>query len=207
MSKYAIQKFIRELKQQPNTDTIGNPYQSRQLAINLRYYLEAMLSIDSPRILLVGEAPGYKGCKLTGIPFSSGEIFQRFDHPFLQQLNQKIKIKDLSGENTATIVWEYLTNKEITPLFWNSFPFHPHEAHNPLTNRAPNSKEVQQGIGYLQAIAKIYQPNLIAGVGNKGSRCAKLAFPDRNIPTIRHPSFGGKHQFITGMNSLLDTNF
>jgi uracil-DNA glycosylase len=203
MSKYAIQKFIRELKQQPNTDTIGNPYQTRQLATNLRHYLEAMLEVDDPKILLVGEAPGYKGCKLTGIPFSSGEIFQRFDHPFLLQLSQQIKIKDLSGENTATIVWEYLTEKGITPLFWNSFPFHPHAADNPLTNRAPNSQEVQQGIRYLQAIAKIYQPEIIAGVGNKGTRCAQLAFPDRHIPAIRHPSFGGKNQFIAGMEQLL----
>ncbi len=203
MSHYAIQKFIRELKQQPNTDTISNPYQTRQLATNLRFYLEAMLQIDGPKILLVGEAPGYKGCKLTGIPFSSGEIFQRFDHPLLQQLSQQIKIKDLSGENTATIVWEYLTAKGVTPLFWNSFPFHPHHHGNPLTNRAPNAGEIQQGIGYLQTIGKIYQPDIIAGIGSKGTRCANLAFPQRDIPAIRHPSFGGKQQFIQGMNELL----
>ncbi len=25
-------------------------------------------------VLLIGEAPGYKGCKITGIPFTSGEV-------------------------------------------------------------------------------------------------------------------------------------
>ena len=158
-------------------------------------------------MLLVGEAPGYKGCKLTGIPFSSGEIFSRFDHPFLQQLSQQVKIKDLSGENTATMVWEYLTERNITPLFWNSFPFHPHHADNPYTNRVPNSSEIQQGIGYLQSLAKIYKPDIIAGIGNKGSKCARLTLPNQNIPNIRHPSFAGKRDFIAGMDGLLQAHF
>ncbi len=208
MSQYAIQKFIRQLKQQPNTATIGNPYLTRQLATNLRYYLEAMLQVDeNPKILLVGEAPGHKGCKLTGIPFSSGEIFSRFEHPLLQKLGQQVKIKDLAGENTATMVWDYLTQRNITPLFWNSFPFHPHHTNNPFSNRAPNSQEIQQGIAYLQSLAKIYKPDIIAGIGHKGSKCARLAFPNQDITSIRHPSFGGKRDFISGMDKLIKDHF
>ena len=37
---------------------------------NLLLYLQQML-IFNPQILLVGEAPGYRGCRLTGVPFTS----------------------------------------------------------------------------------------------------------------------------------------
>jgi uracil-DNA glycosylase len=37
---------------------------------NLRIYLERMLLLN-PSVLIVGEAPGCNGCRLTGIPFTS----------------------------------------------------------------------------------------------------------------------------------------
>ena len=40
---------------------------------NLLLYLRQM-ELLNPRILLVGEAPGYQGCRLTGVPFTSEYI-------------------------------------------------------------------------------------------------------------------------------------
>jgi hypothetical protein len=47
------------------------------------------------------------------------------------------------------------------------------------------------------------KPDVIAGIGNKGAECSKLAFPEEIVTTIRHPSNGGKQDFIAGMNRLI----
>ncbi|UCG25887.1 MAG: hypothetical protein JSW55_07845, partial [Chloroflexota bacterium] len=40
---------------------------------NLRLYL-SQIAAAGPALLLVGEAPGYRGCRLTGVPFTSEAI-------------------------------------------------------------------------------------------------------------------------------------
>lgn len=199
-----IEHFVAELAAQHSTVTVSNPYVDKNIADNLRLYLNAMISRPGKRILLVGEAPGYKGCKLTGIPFTSGRVFERFDHPLLTALAGRLRLADMEAENTATIVWEYLSRKKSpTPLFWNSFPFHPHPEGNEKKNRAPTAAEVEAGIHYLQRLNAIFRPELIAGIGTKGARCAKSALPERDVVCIRHPSFGGKKDFIRGMERIL----
>jgi hypothetical protein len=80
-----IEEFITELVRHKNTATVCNPYLNQNIADNLRLYLDAMIKMKGKRVLLVGEAPGYKGCKITGIPFTSGKAFERFDHPLLKE--------------------------------------------------------------------------------------------------------------------------
>ena len=199
----SIESFVESLKLQQNTSTVSNPYLSDDLAANLQCYLEAMMSVAGKRVLLVGEAPGFKGCKLTGIPFSSGKMIEESDHRLFRSIKKELTISEIDSENTATMVWEYLARKRTIPLFWNSFPFHPHPENNLHKNRAPNKNEIATGVSYLQNLAEIFQPERIAGIGHAGTRCATLAFPDREIAYIRHPSYGGKSDFVKGMNKLL----
>ena len=162
-----------------------------------------MLTLKGKRVLLIGEAPGYKGCKITGIPFTSGKVFENVAHPVLLQLKDKMVLSKIESENTATIVWKYLAKKAITPLFWNSFPFHPHNSENQNTNRRPSSDEIAHSVRYLRALHEIFKPDQIAGIGNAGVECAKQAFPNVEIRYIRHPSFGGKSDFIKGMDEII----
>lgn len=204
----AIKSFLDKLKLQQNTSTVINPYLDDGRVNNLRLYLEYMSNIQGKRVLLVGEAPGYKGCKITGIPFSSVKVLMGTEHPLFHAIKPQLSISDdalrnMTSENTATIVWQYLVDKKTVPLFWNSFPFHPHPKNKENKNRAPNSKEISQGIIYLQQLYTIFRPDIVAGIGVKGVECAKKAYPELTIKYIRHPSYGGKSEFIEGMNSII----
>ncbi|MBX2848049.1 MAG: uracil-DNA glycosylase [Acidiferrobacterales bacterium] len=199
-----IDEFVLRLSKKRNTSIVSNPYIKPELASNLKVYLNAIDQIPTKPILLIGEALGFKGGKLTGIPFSSGQIFERFEHPFLSQIKSDIILRDVESENTATIVWEYLSARGITPLCWNAFPFHPHPKGQKNKNRAPTAKEVKSGQRYLKQLQIIFESEIIIGVGSKGAHCARAAFPERHIIAVRHPSFGGKSEFIRGMDKVLN---
>ncbi len=196
-------QFIQQLGEYPASQTVENFYRNSALSKNLHCYLHELLRIPGCRILLVGEAPGYKGCRLTGIPFTSGTIFDRFDHWLLKRLRPLLTIDEIDSENTATIVWDYLSHKEATPLFWNAFFLHPHLAGNVYSNRAPSAAEMKVGIECLRWLGELYQPDIVAGIGKKGTLAAQKAFPAHEVHSIRHPSHGGKRDFIAGMDRIL----
>ena len=198
-----IDKFIEALRLHKNTEFVTNPYRDTRVANNLRLYLNHMVHMKSGHVLLVGEAPGYRGCRVTGIPFTSGRVFERINHPLLKTLETQLELSEIVAEPTATIVWEYLARKRTTPLLWNAFPFHPHTGRNANSNRAPTVGEIEIGARYLQDLAAIFKPEIIAGIGRIGQQCASRVFPDKDIIYIAHPSFGGKRAFIAGMNRVL----
>lgn len=199
-----LHTFFSALSKRRNTLTVFNPYRDEVLLRNLEIYIEAVMAQRGPRILLVGEAYGFRGGRLTGIPFSSGKLYDEVDHPFLVALKHKIvrSSDERVSENTASIVWQYLQGHSFVPMFWNSFPFHPHPSRIQKKNRAPNVAEIKEGLVYLNMLCDIYQPNIIAGLGRKGADSIQRAFPDREIIYIRHPSYGGKQDFIAGMDNL-----
>ncbi|MCP4298296.1 MAG: hypothetical protein GY786_22140 [Proteobacteria bacterium] len=197
-----IELFADKLSRQKHGENYYNPYRYKHLCQNLIKYLNLLYGYQKNPLLLVGEAPGYKGCKLTGIPFSSGAIFQEVNHPFLKLLASDLVIKKTESENTATMVWNYLAKQNITPLFWNAFPFHPFPQGSPDKNRAPTKIEISDGSVFLKDLSQIFKPHLIAGIGRAGQQAAQIVFPEKSIPYIRHPSFGGKNDFISQMNEL-----
>jgi len=199
-----LDDFYRKLERQKNTLTVFNPYRNPYNLENLKCYIEQVFSASGPRIMLVGEAPGYKGGRLTGVPFSSGKLYSEVDHPFLEALRTKLILDPdtLTSENTASVVWRYLQNKQQVPLFWNAFPFHPHPSRIQKKNRGPNRAEIKEGAYYLQVLVEAYKPDVIAGLGRAGTACAQSVLPDEDIQYIRHPSYGGKADFIAGMDKI-----
>ena len=198
-----VDKLLNKLVKYPDSDIVANPYHKKYAVNNLRQYFEYMFNQDGKRILLVAEAPGYKGCAITGIPLTSGRVFQEISHPLLLNLKDKIYLPRVESENTATIVWNYLATKKTTPLFWNSFPFHPHHQGNLSSNRPPNSSEIKYGSEILRELCKIYQPEAIASIGKKGLAVLQQTFSGQSFDYIQHPSYGGKSQFIEGMNNII----
>jgi uracil-DNA glycosylase len=163
---------------------------------NLRLYLE---QIGEPRVLLVGEAPSYRGGRLTGIPFTSESIMLAGlgAHRGYQKATPGPK---LSTEASATMVWTTIRNAEPLPLLWNAFPFHPFAAGNPFSNRMPTTGELLIGAPFLEALLQLFPIEHVVAVGNLAER--SLTRLSIEHVKVRHPSQGGKRKFVEGVARL-----
>ena len=201
-----IQDFLTDLSAYESTFTVYNPYDFRApnaelCQANLKSYIEGMKQSGS-NILIVGEAPGYNGCRLTGVPFTSEYILSEAfhlmsnifsDNPFRTTGKQK--------ESSATIVWNGFNDFGVYPIMWNAFPFHPHKERQEKTNRPPTHQELEVGKEYLRKYIDLFDRDLsIWAIGKK----AKDALTSINIEAeyIRHPSMGGKNDFLSGLRLI-----
>jgi len=138
----------------------------------LATYLESRS--DAP-LLLVGEAAGYRGARVSGIPFTSE--------------------RQLTGagpaEATATVVRRVLEELglEEATLCWNVVPTHPHLPGLSETNRRPTRVEIDSSGPFLRELAR----------GRKAIAVGRLAHAVLGGPYIRHPSHGGATDFRAGL--------
>ncbi len=180
---------------------VVNPYASSECSKNLTSYLRALCAWPYSGHLLIGEAPGHKGCAITGIPFTSQKVLDVSSHPFIAGLRSSIVVSGKMSEATATIVWDYLESCDAVPAMWNVFPFHPHEAGNQRSNRPPTKPEVDTGKPFLQLALDILCPDTIVAVGGIAAKTLVRLFPAMKFVKVRHPSFGGKAEFISGLKA------
>jgi uracil-DNA glycosylase len=135
-------------------------------------YLHARAGAD---LLLVGEAPGFRGARISGLPFTSE--------------------RQLTGtgpaEATATVVRRVLgeLGLEYRVLLWNVVPTHPGDAGS---NRRPSCAEVEQGLPFVLELAAA---RTVVPVG----RVAHAALGGRYI---RHPAHGGAAAFRAGLERI-----
>jgi hypothetical protein len=130
-------------------------------------------------VVLVGEAAGYRGARISGIPFTSE--------------------RQLTGrgpaEASATIVHRVLAELGVDDdvLLWNVVPTHPHEPGRPYTNRRPSRVEVDVSFRFLEGAAR----------GRRVIAVGRLAQEMTGAPYVRHPSHGGAEAFRAGLAALL----
>src|SRR6266496_5616879 len=124
------------------------------------------------RFLLVGDAPGYRGARVSGVPFTSE--------------------RQLTGtgpaEATATIVRATLAALELEDetLCWNVVPTHPGSA---SSNRPPTRTEIEAGVRFSRRLAR---RRIVIAVG-------RVAAAAMDADYVRHPSHGGAEAFRDGL--------
>jgi len=131
---------------------------------------------ERTKILLLGEAPGYRGTRVSGIALTSE--------------------RQLTGggpaEATATIVHRALRELGAVDdvLLWNTVPTHPG---SDGSNRAPTRAEVVAGVSFARELAR---GRLVVPVG-------RIAHAALGGEYLRHPSHGGAFAFRAGLERAL----
>jgi uracil-DNA glycosylase len=138
----------------------------------LRDYLAARAHAGT---ILVGEAAGYRGARVSGIAFTSE--------------------RQLTGagpaEASATIVQRVLEELGVTDdvLLWNVVPTHPGTA---TSNRRPTRAEVRAAQPFLVELTS----------GRRVVAVGRLAADVLAAPYVRHPAHGGAAAFAAGLRTL-----
>lgn len=197
-----LDSLLRLLESVPPSDVMTNPYRESSNLENLRVYFSALLDQSVERTLLVGEAPGYRGCRNTGIPFSSSRLLKEHPHPFWKSIRDSLTVENMEAEATATVVWNSISGVAVPPVFWNAFPFHRHKKGDLNTNRVPNPCELRLGQLFLYLVHDLFKPVSVVGIGRKGEEALNILFPHKPAVYIRHPSNGGKKMFLEGIRKL-----
>ena len=201
MDRGLISHLINNLQAAPSTETVANPYHAPGCAANLRAYLQALLSLPYSGHLLVGEALGYRGGALTGIPFTSPRLQRTHPHPFLENLRAALAVSGDVAEPTATMAWSYLETCTAVPACWNVFPFHPHRSGVQASNRAPKAGELAAGRPFLDLILEILASHTLVAVGRVAEKALQRWYPQAHRLAVRHPSHGGKKSFVAGLKA------
>jgi uracil-DNA glycosylase len=169
-----MRRFVERL----GDAVIGVTYNQYAASAQLRDRLERYLAGRArAQLLLVGEAAGYRGARVSGIPFTSE--------------------RQLTGtgpaEATATIVQRTLAELGIEGdvVLWNLVPTHPHRPGEPASNRRPTRAEIVAARPFLDELAR----------GRRVIAIGRLASRELGSPGVRHPSHGGAAAFRSGLAS------
>lgn len=175
------ESFVHRLAAIPSTETLCNFYaDTTPGAAARREALTAHLTTCvEADLVLVGEAPGYRGARLSGVAFTS-------QHQLLGAGPR---------EATATAVHAALAELGLSgrALLWNVVPFHPHEPGKPDSNRTPTSAECSLGRSFLQELTQ----------GRRAVAVGRIA--QRHLPAahyVRHPARGGAPVFASQLAGL-----
>lgn len=201
-----IRLFIDKLSKEVSTPELTNVYspeipQSEICRENLYNYLQRIQNNNS-KIMLIGEAPGYHGCRLSGIAFTCEENFTEDIIPGIMGKDLGYKIfsdgkpeKELS----ASIVWpklkEWYMLHGCVPLLWNICPFHPHKKNDVKSNRTPQKEEIERGIKYFLELVNIFNIQHVGCIGRESFNAIEAMNLNTSLEYLRHPSCGGIKKF------------
>lgn len=166
---------------------------------NLVLCLEAAIDAQVDTIWIARDL-GYRGGRRTGVPLTD-EVHLASAGSLLGGIPlDRATRGPIVAERTAAVVWRVLARIGAPVVLWNVFPLHPHDADDPLSNRCHSRTERDATWPFLLALIEMIAPRRIVAIG----RDAGLALADVEVPVmmVRHPSYGGQAEFITGVQAI-----
>jgi len=227
MAADSVENFIRLLKKSPpgavfnpwwqvdkQNDVVRNAPAIRRK--QLRAYLRKR--VGKVKLVVIGEALGYRGGHFSGIPMTSERILlgKKKDVGIdPEQVFSSIKPRRTSksricpggfSEPTATIVWGTLLGLGLKPkqfVLWNAFPWHSFDQRRGmLSNRMPNKSERFDGISVLNAFLNLFPCDEIVALGNVAA--SQLKELDAETHQVRHPASGGAKLFRQQIDKIVN---
>jgi len=209
-----LKKVISELRSYPTNEELFNLWNDSVPSLevensaylrreNFKKYFSYWLE-NSPKLMLIGEAPGYAGSRFTGISFTSERIIREGRLPdFMKRLNLKTTSRRMEGysEQSATIIWRELIKVDSPIALFMTVPWHPHQKGKPLTNRKPRKDEICAGINILELFLEAFAKTRFIAIG----KVAEGALKSLGVQAIylRHPAQGGATKFREGFKALV----
>ena len=174
---------------------LDRPGAAKRRRENLEAYLER---VGTPRLVLLGEALGFRGGRFSGIAFTSerqlcGEGPRRLAWAGSPSFRPTSRNPALWLEPSGTVVWGALGGEARGVLLWNAFPWHPPGAAGPLSNRAPEPRLVNANLHVLERLLAEVNGAQVLAVGR--TALAALAALGVEAPLLRHPAHGGAATF------------
>jgi uracil-DNA glycosylase len=203
----AVEAFVDACAQKTDSPGLFNPWRERcahdlhtDAPARRRTRLAAHLSTDDAQLILVGEAPGYQGCRYSGCAFTSERLLLEGAIPRMPALGGE-RLTDRPrpfSEPSATIVWSALYEAGIaeTTVLWNACPWHPAKD-QPWSNRTPSREEALAGLPILLMLRDLFPEARFAAVGRVAQ--GALAKAGIEAPALRHPARGGATAFREGL--------
>lgn len=151
----------------------------------------------------IGRDLGYRGGRRTGLALT--DDVHLFAHGTRWNLRvERATTGSVVAEQTAAVIWKMLSQVPAPIFLWNVFPFHPHEAGDPFTNRAHTVRERKAGEEFLAELLMMLRPRRLVAIGNHAARAAGRFAGPVEVIHVRHPSYGGRRDFVDQIRSLYD---
>ena len=219
MSRKQLDNFVRLLKASP-FGAVFNPWWEvdrendigRIAPIIRRQQLRAYVQerLGHAKLVVIGEALGYRGGHFSGIPMTSERMLLRQQRHIVAGIKPRRTSKSSVcpngfSEPTATIVWGALLKISVLSdefVLWNAFPWHSFDPRRgPLSNRMPNKSERAAGLPVLKAFLELFPCDQVAALGKVAA--AQLELLNVNAHCIRHPASGGARLFRTQIAAVV----
>ncbi|WP_035972325.1 uracil-DNA glycosylase [Bradyrhizobium sp. WSM3983] len=166
---------------------------------NLVRCLDAALTAHVDTIWIARDL-GYRGGRRTGVPLTDEVHLAQAAALMGGIVLDRATKGPVVAERTAAIVWSVLTRIGEPAVLWNIFPLHPHEADDPFSNRCHTRVEREATWPLLTALIAMIKPRRIVAIGRDAGMA--LNGLDIAVEIIRHPSYGGQAEFISGVNHI-----
>jgi hypothetical protein len=179
--------------------TDGNLNSPASRVLRLRLHLRI-----TPARILIGEAAGYQGCHVSGIPFTSERMIIAGAVPRVRSETVRMSTRMRPwSEPSATVVWNTLHDLNVAhdTVLWNAYPWHPYKHGRPHSNRAPTRSERALGMPVLDALLQAFPRATVFAVGRHAEQA--LVEAGRRATPLRHPSMGGARKFALGLRLAL----